>query len=308
MKMKFIYTVYFFFLGTFTCLAQQHPVQSLYMFDQSLLNPAYAGSQVQLSGTFINRNQWINLPGAPVTQTVSIHSSFFGAKVGLGAILTRDQIGVHKDYGLYLNYAFHIPMPNKAKLGMGLQAGFNDLSSDYNLLTIRDLTDPNLQGKITKINPNFGAGLYYYADNCYFGFSVPYLLENKIVNVEGILSEARQSRNYYIHGGITLHPNQNLMIKPSALIRMQEGAPVGWDINSMFVYKEIVGLGGSYRSGDAIIFIFEVKLLPDLHFGYAYDYTISELNRHSNGSHEVMLNYRIRIKKIHGGIPCPTYF
>jgi len=299
-----------FFLGLITGVAygQQKPVQSLYMFDQTLLNPAYTGSHVQLSATFINRNQWINFPGAPVTQTFSIHSSFFDSKVGGGLIFTRDKIGIHEDFGLFANYAFHLPITKKAKLSMGLQAGFNHLTSDYNALVIRDLTDPNLQGKLTKMNPNFGAGLYYYTENLYIGFSTPYLLENKIVDVEGVLSEARQSRNYYIHGGYTFHPSPNFMVKPYALIRMQEGAPFGWDINMTVVYKEIVGTGISYRSNDAIIFLFELRLLPSLHLGYAYDYTLSDIRQHSNGSHEIMLNYRVKIPKIHKTLPCPSYF
>jgi len=46
-----------FFLGLGNSVAQQRPVQSLYMFDPILMNPAYAGSAVQLSATAIYRNQ-----------------------------------------------------------------------------------------------------------------------------------------------------------------------------------------------------------------------------------------------------------
>ena len=46
---------------------QQRPIQSLYMFDPLLINPAYAGTHVQLSGTAIYRNQWVNFDGAPKT-------------------------------------------------------------------------------------------------------------------------------------------------------------------------------------------------------------------------------------------------
>ncbi len=304
-----IYIVLLLLLITYgSGLGQQKPAQSLYMFDQSLLNPAYVGSHVQLSGTLINRNQWVNLPGAPVTQTFSVHSSFFDAKVGVGLVMTRDIIGIHEDYGLYGNYAFHLPMANDAKLSMGLQAGFNHLTSDFNMLNIRDQTDPNLRGALSKLNPNFGAGLYYYAEDFYAGFSVPYLLENKIVDVEGVLSEARQSRNYYIHGGVTLRPSNVFAIKPAALVRMQEGAPFGFDLNTTFIYDETVGLGVSYRSNDALIGLFELRLLPELHLGYAYDYTTSDLNKFSNGSHEIMVNYRVKVTRGHKSKPCPAYF
>jgi type IX secretion system PorP/SprF family membrane protein len=287
---------------------QQKPVQSLYMFDQTLLNPAYTGAHVQMSATFINRNQWVNFPGAPVTQTFSMHTSFFDAKAGGGIILTRDKIGIHEDYGVFLNYAYHLPLTKNSKLSMGIQGGFNHLMSDYNKLVIRDLSDPNLQGRLTKMNPNFGAGLYYHTEDLYVGFSVPYLLENKIVDVEGVLSEARQSRNYYIHGGYTFRPSLNFMVKPYFLVRMVEGSPFGWDLNTTVVYKEMIALGASYRSNDALILMFELRLLPSLHLGYAYDYTLSEIRQHSNGSHEIMLNYRFKIPKLHKTIPCPSYF
>lgn len=308
MKMNKYILILFLGLSAGTAWGQQKPVQSLYMFDPTLLNPAYTGTHVQMSATFINRNQWVNFPGAPVTQTFSLHSSFFDGRVGGGLILSRDKIGIHEDYGVFVNYAYHLPVSKNAKLSMGLQGGFNHLSSDYNQLTIRDLSDPNLQGRLTKMNPNFGAGLYYYTDDFYVGFSVPYLLENKIVDVEGVLSEARQSRNYYIHGGFTFRTSPNIMIKPYALIRMVEGSPLGWDLNATVVYKEIVSIGTSYRSGDALIFLFELRLVENLHMGYAYDYTLSEIQQHSNGSHEIMINYRFKIPSIHKSMPCPSYF
>src|SRR5688572_13731462 len=77
--------------------AQQRPIQSLYMFDPLLVNPAYAGTHVQLSGTAIYRNQWVNFDGAPKTFTGSVHSGFRKARIGLGVLFTSDQIGVHSD-------------------------------------------------------------------------------------------------------------------------------------------------------------------------------------------------------------------
>src|SRR5689334_16712487 len=76
------------FLLTSPALAQQRPIQSLYMFDPLLVNPAYAGTHVQLSGTAIYRNQWVNFDGAPKTFTGTIHSGFRKARVGLGLIFT----------------------------------------------------------------------------------------------------------------------------------------------------------------------------------------------------------------------------
>ena len=114
--MKFIKVTGFIFILAFCRVAdaQQRPVTSLYMFDPLLVNPAYAGSAVQLSATLINRSQWVNIPGAPITQTMTVHSGFFKSRVGVGLIFTRDVIGIHSDYGVYGAYSFSIPLPNKA--------------------------------------------------------------------------------------------------------------------------------------------------------------------------------------------------
>ncbi|MFC2124453.1 type IX secretion system membrane protein PorP/SprF [Bacteroidota bacterium] len=286
---------------------QHPPIHSLYMFDPILINPAFTGSAVQLSATFLHRNQWVNFPGAPSTQSMSLHSGFLQSRVGVGLYMTRDNIGIHSDYSMFGTYAYKI----KSKRGvfsMGLQGGFHHLSSDFNLLNIRNLNDPNLGGVINKLNPNVGVGFLYSEKKFFAGFSIPYLLENKLYDIESVLSEAKQSRLYYLHGGITLEPNSNLTVKPSVQFRLQHGSPFSFDLNCTFIYKDRIGLGGSYRVYDAMIFLFELKVLENFHIGYAYDYTTSEINKFSNGSHEIMLNYRVKLGKLHKGLQCPSYF
>ncbi|HEX9650326.1 MAG TPA: type IX secretion system membrane protein PorP/SprF [Cyclobacteriaceae bacterium] len=46
----------------------------------------------------------------------------------------------------------------------------------------------------------------------------------------------------------------------------------------------------------------------NFHLGYAYDKTTSALRQYSSGTHELMINYRIRIPKLHKGLECPSYF
>ncbi len=69
-----------------------------------------------------------------------------------------------------------------------------------------------------------------------------------------------------------------------------------------------VGLGVSSRLNDAIVGLFELQINDNFHVGYAYDFTTSQLNRFSNESHELMINYRIKIARFHKGLECPTYW
>jgi len=302
--------IFSFVLATTELLAQQRPVQSLYMFDPLLINPAYAGAQVQLSATAIYRNQWVNLDGAPKTFTATVHSSFLkDARMGLGVIASSDQIGIRHDVGLYGVYSYKIKLSDEASLTFGLQGGFNNLKSDYTKLNLKAVTDPNLQGVIGILTPNVGAGIMLKTKTFNAGFSVPQLMESKTFAKEGNLPYGtRQQRYYYLFANYNKSLGKNLKWIPSTLIRFQEQAPLSFDINSTFVLYNTVGLGVSYRLIEGFVGLFELQLNENFHVGYAYDFTLSDLNQYSNGTHEIMVNYRIKVAKLHHVMPCPTYW
>jgi type IX secretion system PorP/SprF family membrane protein len=311
--MKRLLSILFLTAVFFTAQGQQRPIQSMYMFDPLVLNPAYAGTHVQLSGTAIYRNQWVNLEGAPKTFTASVHSGFRKARVGLGILFGRDAIGVHTDNSLYMAYAYKLPLTNRknpAILSFGVQGGFNNLRSDFYKTNPRDGAEI---GALTKFNPNFGAGVFFRSKDLYAGFSVPYILNNNTLDVPSSAGElfggkGTMQRYYYIIGGTTRKLSQHVKVNPSTLIRIQENAPLSFDINCMFIIYDAVSLGSSYRLGDSFVGLFELKINDNFHVGYAYDITTSELSQYSNGSHELMINYRIKLPKLHKGLPCPSYW
>ena len=65
-------------------------------------------------------------------------------------------------------------------LAMGLQGGFNQRTTDYEKLNLLS-TDPLMQGAPTRFSPNFGTGIYLANPVYYIGASVPYILENIIL-------------------------------------------------------------------------------------------------------------------------------
>ena len=310
-KVKERLKIFVFVLGSLILLtsqegvAQQRPVYSQYMFNGLAINPAYAGSQKQLSATAVYRDQWVNFEGAPTTKSLGIHTGFAKKKVGIGLMVSSEEIGVHKDLSLYASYAYKLVF-RKAVLSMGLQAGFNNLQSDFSKLNLKSSSDPFLSGNLKKFNPNFGAGLFYSTNTAYVGLSVPYIVHNRVVNIKknDLESLAREARYYFLTGGKVFDLSPRLKVKPSTLLRIQEGAPLGVDLNGNLIIDDLLNLGASYRSGDSMIFLFELKLNQNFRFGYAYDYVISDLNPYTNGSHEIMLNYSINLSPT----PCHTYF
>ncbi len=289
-------------LGTFG-FAQQKTVISQYMYSGLLLNPAYAGNQNQLKVDFMYRKQWLNFDGAPTTLTVAAHSSLKNKRVGVGFAVANDKIGVHQDIGFYGMYAYKIPFQS-GTLALGLQAGFNQLTADYDQLNLAQNGDIVFSTFDKKFNPNFGTGLFYSTKTFYAGLSVPYLLENSITSVNGTLSEGREHRYYFLTAGKVIDVNKNLKYIPSMLLRYQQGAPMGFDINMSFMFEEVVNLGISYRSSDAITGMFSLILNENLIFGYAYDHSITDISKYADGTHEFYVNYRISLFRE----KCHTYF
>lgn len=290
--------------------AQQYPVYSQYLFNPLVINPAYAGRDVQFSATAMFRNQWVNLDGAPQTASLSMHSTLGIPAVGVGLLITNDKIGSYSNTSMYGSYSYTITGPT-GKLSMGLQAGFNLVSADYSKLNLDDFNDPSFANFNNKIRPNFGAGLYYQGEGFYAGFSIPFLLNSKIEhNLENVFTEIKEARYYYLNAGMMIPVDRmgKAVFHPSFLLRTQENQPLSIDINMDMILNEVFSIGVSYRNVDAIISYLSLKLSDQFHLGYSYDWTTSDLNKFSQGTHEFMLNYRVRITKFHGSVECPTFY
>jgi type IX secretion system PorP/SprF family membrane protein len=81
------------------------------------------------------------------------------------------------------------------------------------------------------------------------------------------------------------------VLKPSVLIKYIPNAPVEADINLNVLLANILWLGASYRTEDAVVAMVEIQLSKKLRLGYAYDFTLTDVKDYSTGSHEIMLAY-----------------
>ena len=273
--------------------AQQQALYTQYMFNGLAINPAYAGSQGALALTALGREQWVGFEGAPSSQTFSAHAPLRNDKIALGGLLTHDKIGITDQYGVYAIYAYRIRMA-RGTLSAGLQIGFNNYQAMFSRVKVRDddnsFTADDLQGFL----PNFGTGLYYSTNRFYAGFSLPHLLTNPYPGADG--SRAQQYRHWFVTAGYVFDLNPDLKLKPNLLVKAVEGAPVEVDINANLLIREVLWVGLSYRSFDAVSALLELQATPRFRMGYAYDYTLTGLNKITTGSHELMLNYRFMQK------------
>jgi type IX secretion system PorP/SprF family membrane protein len=290
--------------------AQQNLVYSQYLFNGLLINPAYAGSHVQLSSALNYRKQWVNFDGAPSTATFGIHSSFKKEKVGLGLLLTNDRIGSYKNTGVFGSYAYIIKMPFGRRLSFGLQGGFNNFNANYSELNLNKGTpDDKFAGTFNELKLNFGGGVFYYGKKIFAGFSVPTMFKHNIFYKKSF-TQMVLPRVYYLHAGAMLPLNRMETVKfnPSFLLRVQDGTPLSADFNINFVFYDLISIGNSYRTGDALVTFMSFKLSEKFHFIYSYDWTLSDIGSYSKGTHEFTITYRTRIRQVHKDVECPFFY
>lgn len=288
---------------------QQRTLTSTYPFNGLLLNPAYAGSLNILSVIAVHREQWINIDGAPNHQAFTAHSSFYSNRVGVGLSAFRDEIGATETFSLYGSYAYKIKTPIGI-LAMGLQGGMDRRETDFGKLTIFDQNDPLLTGANNRLTPNFGTGVYLANPNMYAGISVPYILENKTYTLQEAAEQfnSRQSRYYYITGGMILHMSDLVKLAPSVLIRVQEQNRLSYEFTGNVIFDKIAYAGVSVRNSLEIVFIGQLVLNENLRVGYAYDAATNDLGQNTTGSHEILVNYRVKLRNYKKDPQCPVYF
>lgn len=295
----------------FSGIAQQQVMFTQYMFNATAINPATVGSHETLSFTALAREQWVGIEGAPSTQTMAIHAPLSQDRIAMGLLVMRDKIGVSSQNAMFLAGAYRIQFPT-ATLSMGLQLGFSSYQSD------RASLNPNNSTPDGSVNtdasnsflPNVGAGFYYYTDRFYAGISSPLLLNNFVEENFGDIDPNNTrpdlERHYFGTVGYVFDLAPNLKLRPSILMKVVEGAPIEFDFNANFLIDEVFWVGVSYRSFDSISALLEVQISDPLRFGYAYDFTVSDLGQFNTGSHELMVNYRFSFNK--NRVITPRYF
>ena len=284
------------------CYAQQQPMFTQYMFNGLVINPAYAGSQETFTATAVMRKQWAGMEGAPETQTFSAHSPLDdlrstkrpGSPVSFGVTVFRDQIAITGNIGLLTSYAYRIRFLNQSSLSFGLQGGISQYSVRYSEL---DLNDPSFAiGDVKEWQPEFGAGAYYQANRFYSGISVPQMLRPR--SFETITGFALDPHLFFT-AGYVFDVSTTIKVKPSILVKNYKGRVGQIDVNCNVFLNALLNLGLSWRSRESISALFQFQINPKFAFGYAYDHPYGgDFARLSNGSHEMMLNYRVPKKKI----------
>lgn len=299
---------------SFQSNAQQDPQFTQYMYNMSLINPAYATADegiLNLGGHY--RTQWVGLEGAPKTGSFFAHTPI-NDKIEMGISFTNDNIGdIVNENNIFADFAYVLPVGIESKLSLGLKAGFTFFDATFDGFVLQSgntTTDVAFNENINKAFPNLGIGAFFFTDTYYLGLSAPNMLSTKhIENENGVKATGVQNIHYFFTGGYVFDIDKNLKLKPAFMARAVSGAPLAVDITANVLINEKLEAGLGYRLGDAVSALVNFRISPELRIGYAYDFTTSNLGSFNSGSHEIFILFDVDLFGFKGGYDrSPRFF
>ena len=281
------------FLFCLSVSAQQDPEYTHYMYNMSIVNPAYAtGVPAMMNFGGLYRTQWVGAYGAPKTFTFFGHTAI-NDKIEAGISFVSDDIGdgAKKENNVYADFAYVLKLGGKNKLSLGLKAGFSSMQSNFNGFKFTDpQTDYAFSENINATKPNIGVGAYYFRDNLYVGLSAPNLLKSKYIEEKsGVNAFGSEEIHTFLTAGYVFQVNDKWKVKPAFMSKFVKGAPITLDVTANVLYNEKFEFGAAYRIDDSVSALFNINVTSTLRVGYAYDYTLTNFGQFNSGTHEIML-------------------
>ena len=290
---KILYTLLFGVAISWHANAQQIALNSQYMFNNFVINPAVAGTKNYAPLSFSFRRQWMGMDNAPVTQNLTLHS-YVGKNTGAGAYFYNDVAGPTRRTGFSAAFSYQIKTGKASKLSLGLSASLTQFVLDRNKLHTQTPGDVAIMNATTnQLIPDFNFGAYWYGERFYVGLTAFNLMESKndlfdlTTPVTNVLNRA-----FYLNGGYIFDVNDNFKVEPSVLLRYMLDAPYQMDFNVRGIYKDSYWLGISYRTQDAVCMMLGTDL-GVFTIGYSYDYNLSRLSTYNSGTHEVFMSVKM---------------
>ena len=263
---------------TFVAKSQQDPLYSQYQFNQQVINPAYSGINGNTNISVISRLQWIGnfdgstVDGNPITNSLTGSTALVNKKVGVGVMFVQDKLGVANNFEAHFSASYKIAWADKV-FSFGLQTGIISVNYNFNKLNLKDLGDPAFAGgSQTGSKPNFGAGIALMSDNFFIGLSALRMINSEFG--DGVTSNLRYKRHFYGSVAYLLNVNSLLKLKPSVLIRVVEGAPVSYDVNTLLMINNLFWVGAFTRNLKSVGLMFQFDYKNAYKFGYNFELPI----------------------------------
>lgn len=322
---------------SFQVVAQQKPHYTQYILNQYIINPALTGIENYTDIKVSHRHQWAGFQDAPVTTYLTVHTpigkedyrttatsftppdenprgnayweSYTSAQPhhGVGLQVINDRTGPINQFAAYATYAYHIGISPRTSLAAGFGAGVTNISLKADKLQFDVPVDPAVysSGIVNRLRPDFMAGLYLYSADYFLGLSAQQIIPQKLAFTDNEIKAQEKGKlqpHLFATAGYRFLIAEDWNLIPSVMVKYIDPLPVQTDFNAKLQYRELAWIGASYRTDDGFAGMIGFNISNTFNIGYSYDYTTSDLNNFSKGTHEFMLGFLLGNKYNDG---CP---
>ena len=299
-----------FLLACNLASGQQLPIYSQYLYNKFLINPAVAGSDGYTSFNLTAREQWVGYYGAPRTFSFSGQGRLLkrswsirhvgngrqtyrpksDGRVGLGGYIFSDKNGIIQRTGFQFSYSYHMWLRNSTQLSMGLAFTGYHFKIDEKEINFENANEPWMNNELRRgiFVPDATFGVYLLNSRYSVGFSADQLFEASLKVGDYAYKNYKLDRHYYLFGSYYFELNNRIDLEPSFLFVMSEQLKPQVDIGLTYIYNQAFWAGLAYRTSGALIANVGVKY-QNLFFGYAFDFTLQEIQRLTYGTHEITI-------------------
>ncbi|MBP8792332.1 MAG: type IX secretion system membrane protein PorP/SprF [Lutibacter sp.] len=292
--------------------AQQDAQYTQYMYNMSIVNPAYTtGNLDAFSAGILHRSQWSGVVGAPRTSTLFLHAPITST-VETGLSIINDNIGnIVKENNIFGDFAYKLDLEENGFFSFGVKTGVTFFDVNFNNLNLESgeiFTDPNFTESINRTFFNFGFGMFYNTEHFYFGASLPNVLKSRHGSITKGKYRGTEEIHLFLTSGYVFEINDQLKLKPASMLKAVKGFPITVDATLNILYNNTVEFGVGYRFDDSFSGLINFAISPQLRIGYAYDHSISNIGEFNSGSHEILLLIDLITKKYTGYRKSPRFF
>lgn len=273
--------------------------------------PSYYNSGAIGNTDFIHitagsRLQWVGIKHAPMTfmALADMPFKFLGRRWGTGVVLQQESMGLYRNTTAAAQLAWKKNMLH-GTLSVGVQAGIiNEVFKGSRTRTIdgddahSSADDAIPQNDVGGTAFDASAGVMFTHKYFWVGASSTHLtaptVTLKVGDDEEHQYEFDAGRLYYFMAGGNI-PVQNSLIEllPSVMVKTDFNA---FQAEATFRarFNRFLSAGVGYRYQDAVSVMIGADY-KNFFFGYSYDYATSAISKASSGSHELFLQYNVKL-------------
>ncbi len=223
---------------------------------------------------------------------------------GIGLTILNDKTGPLNRFAMYGSYAYHLPLNDRTSFSAGVSLGIQNMSLKRAELDFGTAypVDPVVGSNsfLNTIKPDVSLGLWLYNARWFAGLSVQQIVPEKLGFNDGKLGgdsitvlTGKFVPHMFLQAGYKFMLNDDISFLPSITAKYINPVPLSVDINAKFQYRDIIWAGASIRPGDGGAAMIGLNISNTFNIGYSYDFTSSQLNTVSNGTHEILIGFLI---------------